>query len=167
MGYFHEIEVSLKNESTFRNLNLNLPRELKGLEADINALGVDLADALVDFRDLSVEDLSETSKSYQKNAIMDLNAIQSKNLLQSISVMDKDTGFARVGTNVEYAQYVNEGRGPVVPIHAKALHYFHNGMEIFSKRSGPADPKPYFENASNKFEVYVDKFSDTYLGDLV
>lgn len=167
MGYYHEVEVNLKNEATFRKLDINLPGKLKGLEEDIDELGIELADALVDFRDLAVDDLSETSKAYQKNALSDLNAIRSQNLLHSINVMDKSTGFARIGTDVEYAQYVNEGRGPVVPIHAKALHYFHNGMEIFSKRSGPADPKPYFENASNKFEVYVDKFSDTYLGDLV
>lgn len=167
MGYYHEVEVNLKNEATFRKLDINLPGKLKGLEEDIDELGIELADALVDFRDLAVDDLSETSKAYQKNALSDLNAIRSQNLLHSINVMDKSTGFARIGTDVEYAQYVNEGRGPVVPIHAKALHYFSNGMEIFSQRSGPADPRPYFENASNKFEPYVDKFSDTYLGDLV
>ena len=51
-----------------------------------------------------------------------------------------------VGTNVPYARYVHDGRGPVVA-HGKALRFEIGGQVLFRKRVGPAKGKPFLRDA--------------------
>lgn len=48
-----------------------------------------------------------------------------------------------VGTNVPYARYVEEGRGPVVA-KGRALRFTIGGKTLFRKRVGPAKANPFF-----------------------
>jgi Bacteriophage HK97-gp10, putative tail-component len=51
-----------------------------------------------------------------------------------------------VGTNVPYARYVEEGRGPVVA-RGRALRFTVGGQTLFRKRVGPAKANPFFKTA--------------------
>lgn len=56
---------------------------------------------------------------------------------------------ARVGTNVEYARFVHDGRGPVFPVSAKVLRFKPKGSSQFIFRSsvGPAEAQPFLREA--------------------
>jgi len=58
----------------------------------------------------------------------------------------KITGW--VYTRVVYAGWVHDGRGAIVPIHAKALRFVINGRVIFAKRVGPSRAQPYLSDAA-------------------
>lgn len=53
----------------------------------------------------------------------------------------------QVGTNAPYARWVEEGRGEVVPVRAKALRFVIGGRVIFAKRAGPAKGRYYMKRA--------------------
>jgi hypothetical protein len=53
-----------------------------------------------------------------------------------------------VYTRVHYAPMVHDGRGPVVPVRAKALRFVYNGRVIFRQRVGPAKAQPYAAHAT-------------------
>ena len=55
--------------------------------------------------------------------------------------------IARVGTNVPYAIYVEEGRGPIVAGPGKVLRFEIGGVVFFRKRVGPARAQPFMKNA--------------------
>lgn len=50
---------------------------------------------------------------------------------------------ARSPEGVYYGYIVREGRGPVYPVNAKALHFFIGDQEFFRKSVGPAEANPY------------------------
>ena len=53
---------------------------------------------------------------------------------------DKDYAF--------YVEYGNNQKGPYIyPVHAKALHFYINGEEIFAKRVRSHGPLPFMEEA--------------------
>lgn len=53
-----------------------------------------------------------------------------------------------VGTDVEYAYWVHEGRGPVYPIRARVLHWVApDGTEVFAPKAGPATGQPFLQRA--------------------
>lgn len=52
-----------------------------------------------------------------------------------------------VGTNVEYAYWVHEGRGPVRPVNKKVLHWVGPGGEVFTTYAGPAKGQPFLTDA--------------------
>jgi hypothetical protein len=61
-------------------------------------------------------------------------------------------------TNVEYASIVHDGRGEVVPVAARALHFFIQGAEVFAMYSSPVDPNPYADRAIERTEARVNDF---------
>jgi HK97 gp10 family phage protein len=52
-------------------------------------------------------------------------------------------------SGIYYAYTVEFGRGEVLPVTKKVLHWFDpkTGLDVFAKRSKPADPKPYMAPA--------------------
>ena len=65
-----------------------------------------------------------------------------------------------VGTNVPYAKYVEEGRGPVVPIRAKVLVFTVNGQTVFARRVGPAKGRFMFKRAFEQNQGNVEREFD-------
>ena len=68
------------------------------------------------------------------------------------SITTRARGFAGgaeaiVGTNVPYARWVEEGRGPVVPVRARVLRFEIGGKVIFTRRAGPAAGRWYMRKA--------------------
>lgn len=67
---------------------------------------------------------------------------QSGRLEASINIQKISESARSIGTNVEYAKYVNDGRGEVRPKNAKFLRWESprfSGNEIFAKRAGQAE----------------------------
>lgn len=62
---------------------------------------------------------------------------------------------AVIGTNVEYAEAVEFGRGPVTPTDAEALRFTVDGEVVFAQRVGPAEAQPYLEPALDASRQYI------------
>lgn len=58
------------------------------------------------------------------------------------------------------ALYVYTGRGEVTPKNAKALHFFIDGKEVFTKRSEGTEPNDYITPALNNVANRVDQLAD-------
>lgn len=67
----------------------------------------------------------------------------------------KDSASGQVGTNVEYAPYVEFGHGEIVPKKGKWLRWEKDGKVIFAKRVGPYPPRSHlgeaFRRAQRRF----------------
>lgn len=55
-----------------------------------------------------------------------------------------------------YASYVIEGRGGFGPKNKKALHFFVDGKEVFTKRVGPSKPNNFFKKGFEQSQAKVD-----------
>lgn len=93
---------------------------------------------------------AEDNKSMQELWIQQNNSIVTGNLLSSITIYQNSDTSWTVVPEADYAYYVEFGRGPVRPVSAKALHFFVEGEEVFTKYSGPSMPKPFVQPS---FEV--------------
>ena len=63
-----------------------------------------------------------------------------------ISIKNEDgDAHALIGTESEYAWYVEMGRGPVEPVTATVLHWIdkYTGEDVFATHAGPAEPRPF------------------------
>ena len=113
--------------------------ELEKLKEDLNKNSDELA-----------EQLAEKGKSLQQLAIGMNGTIASSDLLNSIEVEDDGERSYLVGTTINhfYPLVIENGRGAVVPVRAKMLHFFtQSGNEVFTKYSKPFPGKPYVEPA--------------------
>lgn len=63
------------------------------------------------------------------------------------------------GSPQNYASFVNNGRGEVRPVRAKVLHWKSGGKDFFSMRSGPAAPRPFFDDAVAAIEQAMGELS--------
>lgn len=71
-----------------------------------------------------------------ENIMVGLAPVHSGMLQQSIHTEQTGSSTWFVGTDVNYAYYAENGRGPVRPKVKKALHWF-DGAEVFSMYSSP------------------------------
>ena len=79
-----------------------------------------------------------------------LAPVQTGNLRRSITknvTAHGQTITARIGTNVPYARYVEEGRGPIEAGPGKVLRFEIGGQVFYRKRVGPARARPYMKPA--------------------
>lgn len=98
--------------------------------------------------------VSEAQSNLQNN--MNINTGE---LLASIRILNEEGLKGEVGTDVEHAWYIEYGRGPVVPVHAKMLHWIDKdtGEDVFSMYAGPTEPMPFMEPA---VIVHTEQFGD-------
>lgn len=90
---------------------------------------------------------------------------RTRRLANSIGVRKGGSGLYFVGSDLEYARYVEFGRGPVTPTEADALRFEMNGETVFAQRVGPAEPQPFLRRAIlrhedslvDRIEVYLDE----------
>lgn len=101
--------------------------------------------------------IAETDKSLQELAIATNSTMMSMSLLNSIEIEEESETDYIIGTNMThfYPLCVEKGRREVRPIRAQFLHWFTlSGIEIFSKYSSPAPPRPFvkpaFEETTNR-----------------
>lgn len=161
MGTWDELDTKV-------NVNLNT-NELDELIQVLNndpvfAPAIEMAErykkGIEDGSKLGARKIAETDKSLQELAIATNGTFTTSSnggLLRSIEIEEEsDTSYV-IGTNIThfYPLCVEKGRGEVRPIRAKVLHWFTlSGVEIFSKYSSPAPPRPFvkpaFEETSNR-----------------
>ena len=112
-----------------------------------------------------VEEVARISQSSQISALTSLGSNKTGKLAGSISIESTGTS-AQIGTDLFYASYVNDGRGSIVAV-GKALHFFVDGNEIFTKSVGPASPRPYVDISGSMLEGQIDGIIDKYMGSLL
>ena len=83
-------------------------------------------------------------------------------LLSSIRILNETKNNIEVGTDIDYAGYIEYGRGPVRPINAKFLHWIDkaSGKDVFAKFAKATEPSPFLEPAViSKTHKFVDIFA--------
>ena len=123
---------------------------------------------------LMQEVVDEARSNVQNN-----QSIVSGDLHASIQILSFDAAKleGEAGTELDYAIYVEMGRGPVQPVVAKMLHWIdpETGEDVFTKYAGPAEPQPFFwpvvmvkteEFANDLAERLEEKMQEYGLGDL-
>ena len=126
--------------------------ELEKLREELNQNSDELA-----------EDLAEKGKSFQQLAIGMNGTIASGALLNSIEIEADGERRYLVGTTINhfYPLVVEKGRGAVVPVRAKVLHFFtQSGDEVFTRYSKPFPGKPYVEPAYQQLLSEVDSIAN-------
>ncbi|WP_283390498.1 hypothetical protein [Methanobrevibacter woesei] len=96
--------------------------------------------------------IAEENKASQELFIMINGSIVTGTLINSIIISQLSAYSYTIFPDVDYAWYVEKGRGEVRPVSANALHFFVGGSEVFTQYSGPAQPKPFVEPAFNQTE---------------
>lgn len=151
MGSWDELDIGVSVELDTSELD-NAISIVSGNEyfADIGDELKKLRDDLNENSDELAEQLAEKGKSLQQLAIGMNGTIASHDLLNSIEIENDGERSYLVGTTINhfYPLVIEKGRGPVVPVRAKMLHFFtQSGNEVFTKYSKPFPGKPYVEPA--------------------
>lgn len=81
--------------------------------------------------------------------------------LRNVQRVSVSLDSLRFTSPLEYASFVNNGRGPVRPIKAKVLHWRAGGQSFFRTESGPAAPRPFFDDATQQIERFLQDHLDT------
>ncbi|WP_455644833.1 HK97 gp10 family phage protein [Methanosphaera sp.] len=154
--YSHEITVDC-DVSGFKNFNITPPIAL-GVEVieDINRRFTDSAERIEKYcNDGLVDTLATLSQLEQRSALAEKGSIITGALSDSILI--HGSGKTRdVGTSLFYAQYVEDGRGPVRPVRAKALRFKLPGVGwVFAKSVGPAKPRYYLRDSGKKMQTHM------------
>lgn len=104
-----------------------------------------------------LDNLAIDSQQLQQAALSSYGSIVTRNLFDSINITGG--GNTRdIGTDVFYAKYVNDGRGPVHAKNAKCLHFVtKGGVEVFTKSVGPAAPRPYIDDSDEELAPVIDE----------
>lgn len=100
------------------------------------------------------EEIAERTKSIQESIIQANGSVASGQLLESIEIEKKGDFNYIIGTSITdfYPLTVEKGRGAVRPINTKALHFYVNDEEVFTKYSSPSQPKPFVEPTFNQIQ---------------
>lgn len=156
--YEHWITVTL-NSTQLAKVNLNFPAPYNVVTDEITSM-IDSVRENMNYgiTERIIPTLAEYSENYQKMALKETDSIITGKLENSINIRSRTGHAARVGTNLFYAEYVNDGRGPVVAKNKKCLHFItKTGDEVFTKRVGPAKPREYLERSATKLETRIDE----------
>lgn len=97
-----------------------------------------------------IHDVAEDIVKEAQNNLRLNGSDRTGNLLESIKILEESKQTAVVGTDEEYAKYVEFGRGPVVPRDPKGvLHWVDpdTGEDVFTKYSSPVEPAPFLHPA--------------------
>ena len=102
-----------------------------------------------DFRD-SLHILCETIVAEARSNLQNNTNIDSGHLLSSIRILEETDDYIILGTDVEYAAYIEYGRGPVRPLKEGGwLHWIDksSGKDVFAKFANATEPSPFMEPA--------------------
>lgn len=100
------------------------------------------------------QEIAERTKSIQEEIISANGSVASGQLLGSIEIEQNSDYNYTIGTTIEdfYPLVVEKGRGAVVPVNAKYLHFYVDGSEVFTKYSSPSEPRPFVEPTFMRIE---------------
>lgn len=121
-----------------------------------------------------LRNLGEAIVSEAKSNLQNNTSVVTGHLLSTIRVFDElssengDGITIVVGTDADYAEYIEYGRGPVRPVNAMALHWIdpETGKDVFAQYAGPTEPQPFMEPAVLKYtEMYPSVLAEQLGGD--
>ena len=165
MGVWDELDIGVEVELDSSDLDNAI--DIVGSNEYFSDILIDeleqLKEELNQNSDELAEQLAEKSKSLQQLAIGMNGTIASGALLNSIEVEADGERRYLVGTTINhfYPLVVEKGRGAVVPIRAKVLHFFtQSGDEVFTRYSKPFPGKPYVEPAYQQLLSEVDSIAN-------
>lgn len=131
--------------------NISLPFPCDSIASEVNSELSNISAKVRGGMGGLIEDLASQSQMAQVNALTSLGSNKTGTLASSISI-EGGGNSARIGTDLEYASYVNDGRGSITAV-GKALHFYVGGEEVFVKSVGPAAPRPYVDISGNMLEA--------------
>lgn len=144
---------------------MNVSISIKGLEKNRRILG-GLVNELDKNQNLLLHQLGEDIVvEAQQNLVGNAN-INSWELFDSIQILEEGDKYIIVGTNKDYAGFIEYGRGPVRPVTAKVLHWIDKdtGKDVFAMFSKATNPMPFMEPAViSKSANFVDVFAERIL----
>ena len=121
---------------------------------DVSSMLTNIKDDIQSGAEDGIREVAEFNQSLQEDFITSNGSIMSGNLVSTILIDETSSTEFFIGTFLDYAKYVEYGRGAVFPITAKYLHYFtKEGDEVFSKSSKPAEPRPFVQPAFERTEA--------------
>lgn len=111
---------------------------------DLSGQGMEeiIGDALTDIAEIIIRDAKDNlaTKGHGISGRLD----------SSIKIVEKTPRYIAIGTDLLQGKILELGRGPVLPVNAKVLHWVNKeGKDIYSKYSKPVEPDPWLEPALN------------------
>ena len=94
--------------------------------------------------------LGEAIVAEARSNLQNNTNIDSGTLLSSIMIFEETGDSITLGTNSEYASYIEYGRGPVRPLKEGGwLHWIDktSGKDVFAKFANATEPSPFLEPA--------------------
>lgn len=158
----HNISVNVKDAI---QANIHLPSPCDGLADEINSDLMNISSRVNGSTGVIINELASQSQTLQVNALTSLGSNKTGRLAGSITVSGGGDS-TRVGTDLFYATYVNDGRGTVTAT-GKALHFYVDGVEVFTKSVRPSTPKPYVDISGAMFERAMDDVVSKFMGSLL
>lgn len=157
----HDIQLTVKEDIKM----ISLPEPCDGLAQQVNADLSQVKGRVSGGMGGLVEELATLSRTSQVTALTSLGSNKTGKLAGSITA-ETGASSAHVGTTLEYASYVNDGRGSITAV-GKALHFYVNGSEVFVKSVGPAAPRPYVDISGAMLESNMNQLVASYMESLL
>ena len=111
----------------------------------------------------SLHILCETIVAEARSNLQNNTNINTGDLLSSIRIIDEGDDYIIIGSDKEYAGYIEYGRGPVRPLKEGGwLHWIDKttGKDVFAKFANAVEPSPFMEPAVVKHMI---DFPDIYV----
>jgi hypothetical protein len=124
---------------------------------------------------LEIDNMQDAFEELGNQIVADINDniqtgghIVTGDILQHSKIFELTPDHVDVGNDAEYIEYLEEGRGPIVPINAKVLHWTSkDGDDVFSTYAGPTEPTFVVENAvlknAERFNDLVEERIDSHV----
>lgn len=133
-------------------------RKLSELSSKFREAASRVSESVDEGTEETAEDISRTAKrlaprgpstrARRASAIAKSNAsTRSGRLKRSIDYTQLEDGTWVIGSPLDYAEWVEKGRGPVRAKDAEALRFTINGRTVFADNVGPAEPQPFLRPA--------------------
>lgn len=136
------------------------------LECDLSGVAI-LRESIAAFREAAPRILDEAA-GFARRVMYDYAPKRTGRLAESITVESPSVLERRVGPTVEYAKYVERGRGPVYPVRARALRIeLESGEVIFRKRAGPAPGAHFIERTAYEVRDALPGIAESIVGEVV
>lgn len=128
-----EIDIGFKSgqlEKTYSVLRNSIKKVDENIQGSLHDTAVNIVD--------------EARSNLQNNT-----SINTGSLLASIDIIEETDKSVVVGSELEYAGWIEYGRGPVDPINAKMLHWIDKttGKDVFARHANATEPRPFLEPA--------------------
>ena len=141
------------------------------MKIDIESFGFERTQDVLDYIKKNIDEdvmtslylLCETIVAEARSNLQNNTNIDSGTLLSSIRILEEGNDFIIIGTDVDYAGYIEYGRGPVRPLKEGGwLHWIDKttGKDVFAKFANAVEPSPFMEPAVVKHMI---DFPDIYV----